>query len=345
MRTSVAWQCWHFTAAAYRPEAASLISPRNNHCCIRCVSSWLIPCVSRGAGGLSPLLPSTDLPGVTQQSQCRRDEHQPRTDGGSSGPPRKPPGPPKATAEGAWNDGDDRPQSSEGWGWKGWKDRVSADPQFAYKVLVEQIIGVGAAVLGDMSTRPNWGINELDFVFSTLIVGSLMNFLLMYLLAPVAAPAAGGAAVSRGLGKLFDEKTLLNMGAPGGHVFERGFSMKGRAINMAFKSFTFGIIGFAAGLAGTCISNGLIAVRKRCDPQFVSQNESPNVLLNSMAWTVHMGISSNIRYQLLNGFDMVRLRSAASLLSALCASASVSATCSDRIPFLTLILRCALCRR
>jgi hypothetical protein len=32
---------------------------------------------------------------------------------------------------------------------------------------------------GDMAARPNWGINELDFIFSTLIVGLIMNFSIM----------------------------------------------------------------------------------------------------------------------------------------------------------------------
>lgn len=36
---------------------------------------------------------------------------------------------------------------------------------------VLQVIGVGASVIGDMSSRPNWGLNELDFVFATLVVG------------------------------------------------------------------------------------------------------------------------------------------------------------------------------
>ena len=31
----------------------------------------------------------------------------------------------------------------------GFKARIAADPDFAYKVLVEQIIGVGAAVVGE----------------------------------------------------------------------------------------------------------------------------------------------------------------------------------------------------
>ena len=43
------------------------------------------------------------------------------------------------------------------------------------------------------------------------------------------------------------------------------------------------------------------------DPNFVQQNETPNVVLNSLAWTLHMGVSSNVRYQMLNGLDMVRL--------------------------------------
>lgn len=60
--------------------------------------------------------------------------------------------------------------------------------------------------------------------------------------------------------------------------------------------------------AGTSISNGLITVRQMADPNFVSQNESPNIVLNSLAWTLHMGVSSNVRYQMLNGLDMVCTR-------------------------------------
>ena len=55
---------------------------------------------------------------------------------------------------------------------------------------------MGAAVVGDMASRPNWGLNELDFVFSTLVVGSILNFTLMYMLAPVAGPAKA----AKGLG-------------------------------------------------------------------------------------------------------------------------------------------------
>ena len=34
---------------------------------------------------------------------------------------------------------------------------------------------MGFAVIGDMSSRPNWGLYELDFVFSTLVVRNLQR--------------------------------------------------------------------------------------------------------------------------------------------------------------------------
>ena len=65
-------------------------------------------------------------------------------------------------------------------------------------------------------------------------------------------------------------------------------------------------MGFGAGIAGTAVSNGLLAIRKKLDAKFELQNKPPNVLLNAGCWGTHMAVSSNIRYQLLNGLDMVR---------------------------------------
>ncbi|CAL5228983.1 g12218 [Coccomyxa viridis] len=208
---------------------------------------------------------------------------------------------------GGGGDDSDSPDEPEKKGilirWQGWQERVTADPSFPYKVFIEQIIGVGAAVVGDMSSRPYWGLYELDFVFSTLVVGSILNFSLMYFLAPTAGASAVGANL---LQKLFSEQTLRAWGAPGGHMFEKGaFTLASRATNLAYKGLVFGVVGFAAGIVGTSLSNGLLAIRQRLDPKFESQNKPPNILLNAGTWAAHMGVSSNVRYQMLNGLDMV----------------------------------------
>ena len=75
----------------------------------------------------------------------------------------------------------------------------------------------------------------------------------------------------------------------------------------ALQGMVFSVVGFGAGIVGTATSNLLLALRKRLDPSFQTQNAAPNVLLNAGTWATHMGVSSNVRYQILNGLDMVRM--------------------------------------
>ena len=90
-------------------------------------------------------------------------------------------------------------------------------------------------------------------------------------------------------------------------MFQRdvNFGVSKRLLNFGYKGLIFALVGFGAGIAGTAISNGLLLLRKKMDPDFKSQNKPPNVLFNAATWATHMGISSNLRYQVLNGIDMV----------------------------------------
>ncbi|KAA8516303.1 hypothetical protein F0562_016596 [Nyssa sinensis] len=175
----------------------------------------------------------------------------------------------------------------------GWRSRVLADPQFPFKVLMEELVGVSANVLGDMASRPNFGLNELDFVFSTLIVGSILNFTLMYLLAPTAS------SVPSTLPAIFAS-------CPNSHMFEPGaYGLLERFGTFVYKGTVFAAVGFAAGLVGTAISNGLIAMRKKMDPNFETPNKPPPTVLNAITWAIHMGLSANLRYQTINGIEFV----------------------------------------
>lgn len=129
----------------------------------------------------------------------------------------------------------------------------------------------------------------------------------MYLLAPTAAAAgAGGAAASQSLIiRALSDEFLVKWGAPGGNMFQPGFPVNKRLVNFVYKGFIFATIGLMAGTVGTSISNGLLALRKQLDPNFTTQNEPPTVLGNAACWALHMGISSNLRYQMLGGADGV----------------------------------------
>lgn len=175
----------------------------------------------------------------------------------------------------------------------GWRSRVAADPQFPFKVVMEELVGVSACVLGDMASRPNFGLNELDFVFSTLVVGSILNFTLMYLLAPTLSSS------SSSLPALFAN-------CPTSHMFQPGaYTILNRFGTFVYKGAVFAAVGLAAGLVGTALSNGLINLRKKMEPDFETPNKAPPTLLNALTWAIHMGVSSNFRYQTLNGIEFL----------------------------------------
>ncbi|XP_057768216.1 protein RETICULATA-RELATED 3, chloroplastic-like [Salvia miltiorrhiza] len=175
----------------------------------------------------------------------------------------------------------------------GWRERVAADPQFPFKVVMEELVGVSACIVGDMASRPNFGLNELDFVFSTIVVGSILNLLLMYILAPTSS------SLSQSLPWIF-------AGCPASHMFEAGgFTVMERLGTFVYKGAVFGGAGFVAGLVGTAISNGLIELRKKVEPEFVRPNKAPPTLLNASAWAVQLGVSSNLRYQVLNAVEFI----------------------------------------
>ncbi|KAI3901708.1 hypothetical protein MKW98_021872 [Papaver atlanticum] len=83
------------------------------------------------------------------------------------------------------------------------------------------------------------------------------------------------------------------------------FTLLDRFGTFVYKGAVFAAVGFAAGLVGTAISNGLILTRKKMDPNFETPNKPPPTLLNAMTWATHMGWSSNFRYQTLNGIEFL----------------------------------------
>lgn len=89
-------------------------------------------------------------------------------------------------------------------------------------------------------------------------------------------------------------------------MFESGaYSVFDRLGTFVYKGVIFAAVGFAAGLVGTALSNGLMEMRKKMDPQFETPNKPPPTLLNAATWATHMGLSSNLRYQTLNGIEFL----------------------------------------
>ncbi len=106
------------------------------------------------------------------------------------------------------------------------------------------------------------------------------------------------------------------------NVFAEGpFSLKQRLGAGLYKGALFGLCGFMGSVGGTSLAYLLFLLRRITNPSSAKDgNELPNVLANSLGWASFMFVSTNPRYQLVNGFEQVgtqqRLRRSLGLVAA-----------------------------
>lgn len=175
----------------------------------------------------------------------------------------------------------------------GWRRRVLADPNFPFKVLMEETVGLGLAGLGMVAARGSEILNEIDFALCDILVGGTLNFMLVYLLSPVYGGAAAGGA--NGLAAL--PTSLFSPGA---------YTVPARVASFAYKGVLFGACGFAGSLVGTGLTQVLVLARRgvaalQC--REYQGKELPDVWKTSAAWAAFMMLSANPRYQSVAGVE------------------------------------------
>jgi len=177
--------------------------------------------------------------------------------------------------------------------WPAWRDKMLADPDFAYKLFIEETVGLGIAMSGTIAARGKDLLKELDYFLTDCAVGAVLNFVLIWLLAPtVAVKAAGSSALSSYVAKL-----------PAFVLAEGSYSVGQRAMSGLYKGSLFAVCGFLGSVGGTSIAFMLLKLRQLIDPANNADKPLPDVVANSLGWASFMFVSTNPRYQLVNGME------------------------------------------
>ena len=177
--------------------------------------------------------------------------------------------------------------------WPAWRDKMLADPDFAYKLFIEETVGLGIAMSGTIAARGKDLLKELDYFLTDCAVGAVLNFVLIWLLAPTVAVRA---ATSGSLGTYIS--TL-----PAFVLAEGKFTVGQRAMAGLYKGSLFAFCGFLGSVGGTTLAFMLLKIRQLLDPLNSADKPLPNVVNNSLGWASFMFVSTNPRYQIVNGIE------------------------------------------
>ncbi|KAJ7947923.1 protein RETICULATA, chloroplastic-like [Quillaja saponaria] len=181
------------------------------------------------------------------------------------------------------------------------RNRMLADPSFLFKVGTEIVIDSCCATFAEVQKRGKDFWAEFELYAADLLVGVVVDIALVGMLAPYAR--IGQPSMSSGLlGRIQHA-----CGSLPSSVFEAErpgskFSLKQRIATYFYKGVLYGSVGFGCGLIGQGIAN-MIMNAKRSIKKSEEDIPVPPLLQSAALWGVFLAVSSNTRYQIINGLE------------------------------------------
>uniref|UniRef100_A0A1J3JWZ4 Protein RETICULATA, chloroplastic n=1 Tax=Noccaea caerulescens TaxID=107243 RepID=A0A1J3JWZ4_NOCCA len=187
--------------------------------------------------------------------------------------------------------------------WSMLRNRMLADPSFLFKIGTEIVIDSCCATVAEVQKRGKDFWAEFELYVADLLVGVVVNVALVGMLAPFVR--FGQPSASSGfLGGMLNAYNALPSS-----VFEAErpgcrFSAQQRLATYFYKGIMYGAVGFGCGIVGQGIAN-LIMTAKRSINKSEEDIPVPPLIKSAVLWGVFLSVSSNTRYQIINGLERV----------------------------------------
>mmetsp|Transcript_33095 Transcript_33095/g.55429 ORF Transcript_33095/g.55429 Transcript_33095/m.55429 type:complete len:413 (+) Transcript_33095:182-1420(+) len=169
------------------------------------------------------------------------------------------------------------------------REKLLGNPRLLVTIGIELAIGLTAKTIAEVQTRKEEFWKEGAFVASDLMLEIVSDFSLVWLLSPALnlRPTPTNALA----------KTIASLPS---HAFQQGsFALWQRASTIAYRAMQF----FAVGTASTLVGHGSTIAIVNSRGKVEGQKELSPLLPTVAGWASFMVISSNFRYQTVNGIE------------------------------------------
>lgn len=188
---------------------------------------------------------------------------------------------------------------------QGFRERLLADPKFLHRLAIEEAISITTTLLAQYEKRKENFFQEIDYVITDTVRGSVVDFFTVWLPAPTLsflsyademnAPDNIGSLMGL-LGSIPDNAFQKN---PAG----TNWNLNHRVASVVFGGLKLASVGFISSLGAVASSNSLYAIRKYLNPEVVTEQRimrSP-ILKTAVVYACFLGVSANLRYQIIAG--------------------------------------------
>ncbi|XP_058075266.1 protein RETICULATA-RELATED 5, chloroplastic-like [Magnolia sinica] len=188
---------------------------------------------------------------------------------------------------------------------QGFRERLLADPKFLHRLAIEEAISITTTLLAQYERRKENFFEELDYVVTDTVRGSVVDFFTVWLPAPTLSflSYADEINVPENLELL---KGLL--GSVPDNAFQRNnvgkdWNLIHRLASVLIGGLKLAGVGFISSIGAVAASNVLFAVRRLLNPSLIvneRRKRSP-ILKTAVVYGSFLGTSANLRYQIIAG--------------------------------------------
>ncbi|XP_006654538.3 protein RETICULATA-RELATED 5, chloroplastic-like [Oryza brachyantha] len=193
---------------------------------------------------------------------------------------------------------------------QGFRERLLADPKFLQRLAIEEAISITTTLLAQYERRKGRFFEEIDYVLTDTIRGSVVDFFTVWLPAPtisVLSYADDGSGESlefvKGLlGSLPDNAFQKNL-------LGQNWNMNQRVAAVLVGGLKLASVGFISSVGAGASSDLLYAARRVLKPSVnaeAGRKRSP-IWKSAAVYSCFLGTSANLRYQIIAGLVEYRL--------------------------------------
>ena len=192
--------------------------------------------------------------------------------------------------------------------------RLMADPAFLWKLGFEQAITIGGGIAYEAAHRGDRLKAEWDLAASNVLQLSVANAMTVWCLTPA---RSFGAAHKYGWQRVMD--SIPN------NAFDRcgplrQYTMGTRAASFGVKALELSALGAATGGVFHGLNKALVGLHRRNDADFEPAVPVPDLKTSVLGMGAYLGLSCNLRYQLIGGADRWMTERLTTLASAITAT-------------------------
>jgi len=185
---------------------------------------------------------------------------------------------------------------------QGFRERLLADPKFLHRLAIEEAISITTTLLAQYERRKGRFFEEIDYVLTDTIRGSVVDFFTVWLPAPTLSflTQADNSFTPENL-----ELLKGFMGSFPDNAFQKSTVGTIWSANQRFASvFVGGLklagVGFISSIGAVSISTILFAIRRAMGTDItVDKKRRTPILKSAVVYGCFLGTSANLRYQVL----------------------------------------------